>query len=101
LDIGETVVNIEEFKDSLLDSKPDGWEVIKIGEWSNQSNLSESLIASFHIRLPPQEEQRKIAEIMDTIDEAIAHTTTLIAKLKQMKAGLLHDLLTGKVRVKI
>jgi hypothetical protein len=34
------------------------------------------------------------------VDEAIAHTSSLIAKLKQMKAGLLHDLLTGKVRVK-
>jgi type I restriction enzyme S subunit len=29
-----------------------------------------------------------------TVQEAIAHTSSLIAKLKQMKAGLLHDLLT-------
>ncbi|MEP0798511.1 restriction endonuclease subunit S [Funiculus sociatus] len=43
---------------------------------------------------PPVEEQSKIAEILNTIDEAIAHTSSLIAKLKQMKAGLLHDLLT-------
>jgi type I restriction enzyme S subunit len=31
---------------------------------------------------------------MDTLDQAIAHTSSLIAKLKQMKAGLLDDLLT-------
>ena len=43
---------------------------------------------------PPVEEQSKIAEILDTINLAIAHTSSLIAKLKQMKAGLLHDLLT-------
>jgi len=43
---------------------------------------------------PPVEEQSKIAEILDTIDLAIAHTSSLIAKLKQMKAGLLQDLLT-------
>jgi len=43
---------------------------------------------------PPVEEQSKIADIFDTIDIAIAHTSSLIAKLKQMKAGLLHDLLT-------
>ena len=66
----------------------------RISHGSNQSNLSESLIASFRIRLPPKEEQRKIAEILNTVDAAIAHTSSLIAKLKQMKAGLLHDLLT-------
>ncbi|MBD1933342.1 MULTISPECIES: restriction endonuclease subunit S [Cyanophyceae] len=43
---------------------------------------------------PPIEEQSKIAEILNTIDETIAHTSSLIAKFKQMKAGLLHDLLT-------
>ncbi|MEI6444995.1 MAG: hypothetical protein WCO29_18165 [Nostocales cyanobacterium ELA583] len=36
----------------------------------------------------------RIAEILDTIDEAIAQTSSIIAKLKQIKAGLLHDLLT-------
>jgi len=39
-------------------------------------------------------EQRRIAEILDTIDEAIQQTEVLIAKLKAMKQGLLHDLLT-------
>ncbi len=39
-------------------------------------------------------EQRQIAEILDTIDEAIQKTEAIIAKLKQVKQGLLHDLLT-------
>ncbi|MCU0533939.1 MAG: restriction endonuclease subunit S [Hydrococcus sp. Prado102] len=43
---------------------------------------------------PCQKEQARIIEILDTIDEAIARTETLINKLKQMKAGLLYDLLT-------
>jgi len=46
------------------------------------------------IYLPPIKEQEGIVEIIDTLDKAIAHTSSLIAKLKQMKAGLLHDLLT-------
>lgn len=46
------------------------------------------------IWLAPPDEQRRIAEILDTADEAIQKTEALIAKLKQMKAGLLHDLLT-------
>jgi type I restriction enzyme S subunit len=39
-------------------------------------------------------EQQRIAEILDTVDEAIRKTEQLIAKLKQVKQGLLHDLLT-------
>ena len=39
-------------------------------------------------------EQQRIAEILDTVDEAIRSTERLIAKLEQTKLGLLHDLLT-------
>lgn len=43
---------------------------------------------------PPLPEQRVIAQILDTVDEAVRKTEELIAKLKQVKQGLLHDLLT-------
>lgn len=39
-------------------------------------------------------EQAKIAEILDTLDTAIHEAEALIAKLKAVKQGLLHDLLT-------
>jgi len=39
-------------------------------------------------------EQCRIAEILDTVDEAIRTTERLIDKLKAIKTGLLHDLLT-------
>jgi type I restriction enzyme S subunit len=41
-----------------------------------------------------KQEQSRIAAVLDTIDEAIAKTEAVIAKLKQVRAGLLHDLLT-------
>ena len=59
-----------------------------------QANLSLGQIATTFIPVPPLCEQQGIGEILDTIDSTIAHTSSLIAKLKQMKAGLLHDLLT-------
>jgi len=37
---------------------------------------------------------RRIAAVLDTVDEAIAKTEAVIAKLRQVRAGLLHDLLT-------
>jgi len=50
--------------------------------------------AKVSIDLPPRSEQRRIAEILDTVDDAIRSTENIIAKLGLMKLGLLHDLLT-------
>jgi len=58
------------------------------------SGVSSEDIASIPILVPPIPEQEGIIEIIGTVDKTIAHTSSLIAKLKQMKAGLLHDLLT-------
>ena len=51
------------------------------------------------IPLPPLAEQKKIAEILGTWDEAIAHTTELVAQLKARKKGLMQQLLTGSTRL--
>lgn len=40
------------------------------------------------------EDQWRIAKVLDTVDESIAKTEAVIAKLRQVRAGLLHDLLT-------
>lgn len=51
-------------------------------------------IKSLEIQFPSPPEQRRMAEILDTVDEAIRRTEQLVTKLQQMKQGLLHDLLT-------
>jgi len=51
-------------------------------------------IRSIQVPLPSLAHQRAIAKILDTLDDAIQKTEQLIAKLKQIKQGLLHDLLT-------
>ena len=57
-------------------------------------HLSTKDILAIACFLPPLSEQRRIAEILDTVDAAIRKTEQVIAKLQQMKQGLLHDLLT-------
>ena len=42
-------------------------------------------------------QQRRIAEILSTLDETIEQTEALIAKHQQIKAGLMHDLFTRGV----
>lgn len=58
------------------------------------ATLNKAKMAEMTVQLPPITEQRKIAQILDTLDTAIRETEALIDKLKAVKQGLLHDLLT-------
>jgi type I restriction enzyme S subunit len=49
------------------------------------------------IKIPPLPQQRRIAEILSTVDDAIEATEALIAKQQQIKQGLMHDLFTRGV----
>jgi type I restriction enzyme S subunit len=51
-------------------------------------------LLSLALSYPDKSEQSRIAAVLDTVDEAIANTEAVIAKLKQVRDGLLHDLLT-------
>ena len=49
----------------------------------------------FELLFPEKpEEQRKIAEILETVDNAIEKTDAIIEKYKRIKQGLMQDLLT-------
>lgn len=64
------------------------------GQTGTQANINTGIVNASPIRLPGIPEQRQIAAILDTIDDAIRKTEQIIVKLKQLKQGLLHDLLT-------
>jgi type I restriction enzyme S subunit len=57
-------------------------------------HLSVRDLSQVGIEVPPVNEQRLIAHILDTLDTQIQKTEALIAKLEKVKEGLLHDLLT-------
>ena len=69
-------------------------QIIKMITGSAQPGINSGFTKHIMINVPPTELQRRIAEILDTIDEAIQKTEALTSKLKSMKQGLLHDLLT-------
>ncbi|QAU24806.1 restriction endonuclease subunit S [Dyella sp. M7H15-1] len=54
-----------------------------------RSFFDEFLVPDFDVG-----QQTAVAEILDTLDAAIQETEAIIAKLKAIKQGLLHDLLT-------
>lgn len=53
------------------------------------------------IKLPPIEEQQKIASVLSVADQEIETHKNQLASLKQQKKGLMQQLLTGKKRVKV
>ena len=53
------------------------------------------------VSVPPLEEQRRIAEIFDTIDEAIQTTQRTISKRKALRSGLAADLLAGHTDITV
>ncbi len=61
---------------------------------SAQPFIKPSDIRLCWVALPPVPQQAAIAKVLDTLDTAIHETEAIIAKLKAVKQGLLHDLLT-------
>ena len=57
--------------------------------WSHMKN--------YGFLLPPLREQRAIAAVLDSIDETIERTETVIAATEQLRDSLLHELLTHGV----
>jgi type I restriction enzyme, S subunit len=56
-------------------------------------NLSSRFFDDFIVPTPPLEEQRSIGRVLDTIDDAIRSADELVAKLRETRLALLHELL--------
>jgi len=61
---------------------------------STFKELSKDSLESFTIILPPLPEQKKIAEILSTVDQAIEKVNEAIEKTQRLKKGLMQELLT-------
>ncbi len=71
-----------------------GGQVASMSHGSIMAGLSSSIVRRFTVPLPPLNEQPILSAILDTIDTTIRQTEAIIEKLKLVKQGLLHDLLT-------
>lgn len=63
--------------------------------------VSISEIKNILLAVPPLEEQQKIASILSTVDAEIDSYEQEKAKYEELKKGLMQQLLTGKIRVKV
>jgi len=71
------------------------WKHLQKAQGSTLKNINLSLLKSLKIPLPPLPEQRKIAEILSTVDEAIQKVDEAIAKTERLKRGLMKLLTKG------
>jgi type I restriction enzyme S subunit len=73
---------------------------LKTGLAESQTNISQEIVRTLLIALPKIQEQERIISILDTHDSHIRTEEAYRDKLKLQKQGLMHDLLTGMIRVK-
>jgi type I restriction enzyme, S subunit len=69
-------------------------ELLNLCQGSGQPNLSKGIVDSVQIPLPHLSEQKKIAEILSTVDDKIEVIDQQIIETKELKKGLMQRLLT-------
>jgi len=69
-------------------------DLISMGSGAGQPNISQKIIRDLNIPFPPLREQKKIAEILSTVDEKIAFVDKSIEETQTLKKGLMQKLLT-------
>lgn len=66
---------------------------------SNQASINRETLCGVLVHLPPVYEQDQIMSMISAEDARLEREVDQLMKLKQLKSGLMDDLLTGRVRV--
>jgi len=64
---------------------------------TTQANLNKSIVENTPILVPPLTEQRRIAEILSTVDTHLRQSKDIVNCIKRLRAGTFQDLLLGGV----
>ncbi len=70
-----------------------------LGQHGTQANLNKGMVEDFQLNLPPLPEQTAIAAVLTEMDEELAALETKLTKARQLKQGMMQELLTGKTRL--
>lgn len=58
-----------------------------------------NVVKNYEVRLPKAPEQTAIATILSDMDAEIAALEAKLAKARQLKQGMMQELLTGRIRL--
>lgn len=76
-------------------------DVLKYASVSANTNINQDSYGKIKIPIPPFEEQIKIAQVIDEVNAKITLEKTKVTRFGVIKQGLMQQLLTGQVRVKV
>ncbi|MGI6224519.1 MAG: restriction endonuclease subunit S [Prevotella sp.] len=74
-------------------------EMIQRASGSTFLEISSTKLSSIEIKVPTLSEQRAIAHVLSTMDSEIEALERKRDKYKQVKQGMMQDLLTGRIRL--
>ena len=74
-------------------------ELVALGSGAGQPNISQTVIKKLKIGVPSKPEQLRVVEQLTAADERIQTEHDYLAKLQNIKLGLMQDLLTNTVSV--
>ena len=109
--IGECAINIKPmatnqgFASLICNEKVYNWfifyliislkeHLVKLSGGSTFREISKKSVRAIKVPFPPVSEQKKIAEILSTVDKVIEKKKSIIEKTKELKKGLMQELLT-------
>lgn len=81
-----------------LDNRYEELRSLSTGD-GGRGGLNLTIIRKLHLAFPPKEEQTAIAAILSDIDEDIQTLQQRLNKTRQLKQGMMQELLTGKIRL--
>jgi len=70
-----------------------------LAQGATRYNLSKTQLLKMEIPFPPIQEQNRIATILSDMDNEIDALEKKLSKTKELKQGLMQQLLTGKIRL--
>ncbi len=68
---------------------------------STMKHITKREMSTISVPLPPLSEQREISSFLTTIDDKIDAYQSKLEALNRLKSGLMQQLLTGRIRVKV
>lgn len=83
----------------LQDSVTKGFESVSRGTSNSQKRIAPSDFLNFSFALPPLAEQHRIADALSSFDDMIVTLDKAITKKRQIKEGLMQQLLAGETRL--
>ncbi len=75
------------------------YDLNRFRHMGGQPLITQGIVHQQRIPIPPMSEQAEIAKILSTVSEKISTAENKMLKLQQLFKSMLHQLMTGKIRV--